>query len=949
MGWTPNRIYGLSILGWGGLKEPQEAGSVSFPALINNRSLIGIIIMKNKYFLSVCAFATLAISFILSCLPSIAVAASEFMPRPIYENVFTTKIYDQEVVLEKLKSKIETRTISDQELDKEMENALLKAKQECLGETILKQIEDKIQIYTENEQQSVRLNLLKCITTGMAASMAAVPLYALTPIGIGAVIRGLAVFASILPGISTTLTACFSSEKEIGLKKQIAELQKKAEFWMEGLDQENIRDFELDYIKKKRTITNEKLKAGIETALIEARKHQDIYSGGVIKGLLTGAILLPTAPKDLWSNRAVGSLETDFNNNTFFHGFSEKTRNELIKFANEIVYASRPQEIQNIPNRAVRYFYGPPGCGKTTCAEEIARFLNLSYFETTIIDAAELSKGNLLGTTCWTQNANVGWLAKPLLATDTSGKTYSNSILIINEFDKIFSTQSGASVGLSFLLDFLDPSKKSIESAFFGTDLDISRISVIITGNSELPHENALRSRLKNKIIEFPSFEPEKLKEIIRNHIPEEKKFWHIPENLQIELRNTDKKLSLGFGYDQNFLENYECEVLFNADPVFLNLDIYGLPRSSPRESFAEMRDVFNEWKLVADRVAKRCYDEAKVKDNEVATPQDWQTVVSLYKKAVLYGDTKESAFELGKYYKKEKNNALSKVWFEMAAKNGHVEAAYETGLSYDAASDEAKQWMMIAANKGHPGARRWMVAELSRSEKSEDLELASAYIEALLQAGTKGQADWENDLRSLHKLGIQFENIRLQDRANDCNLAAFKNGSVPALYKLVYQYFYQGKTRQSLISWKDKDQDKTQELHEFTNLGKLCCKLQTYSWNKSDESLLVNDDLSKVLERILSETNNNDIKYQSCCAGYNCLNATPADVGEYISADISYMIAVMLYYGNGTQYQSYVWFDISKNLNKELGNPNRYPPKLAKYPPKPGECMEMKFVAPSK
>lgn len=308
------------------------------------------------------------------------------------------------------------------------------------------------------------------------------------------------------------------------IDKGIQELKLEIQKYQNGVFCEPIKDLEEKYIFKKKLI-KEDLQYTIENNLINSRKP--LYPFPFIKQCIEEALNLPTEHKKLVTE----TLLTKFRNENFFKSFKPSTKTDLESTIVSIAQYSKKEPVGEIPVRGIYYFWGAPGIGKSRTAQELSKLMGLPFWRCSIRGASDLSQENLEGSSCLGPRANPGWLGSPLLAFeegDKSKKTYKNSVLILEDFDRILLDEQSGISSLAFILDYFDPLKKSFFSPYFNALIDISRINIVVTGNSPIPEDDekylALRERF-TRIIEFFPFESKKKSEILtdfakicRNH-----------------------------------------------------------------------------------------------------------------------------------------------------------------------------------------------------------------------------------------------------------------------------------------------------------------------------------------------------------------------------------------------------------------------------------------------
>ncbi len=332
-----------------------------------------------------------------------------------------------------------------------------------------------------------------------------------------------------------------------GLETEILHIQSEMEELQRGLRSEPIAKQEEFYVLHKRFI-NKDLQQSIADALIQARKPCMSFFN--LKDFVDEALALPYEHKQLLSlNDSSIDLLTKydcFDTSEFFQKFSYETKMSLKKIIAEICYDSIAPEDSIVPLKKFYYLWGNPGIGKSHAARKLVEdILDLPYQEVCIRTGSELTQENLEGSTWYRPNANLGWIIRPFMAKNSTGKRYKNPVLIINDFDRVLLGQSTGALG--FLLDYLDGIKKEFHSPYFKSLIDIKRLSIIITGNKPIPEGDggptdqyaALRTRVQ--IIQFAEFTTETSQQILGNYITTLMEHYHFSQ----ELSNTENKMQL--------------------------------------------------------------------------------------------------------------------------------------------------------------------------------------------------------------------------------------------------------------------------------------------------------------------------------------------------------------------------------------------------------------------
>lgn len=231
-----------------------------------------------------------------------------------------------------------------------------------------------------------------------------------------------------------------------------------------------------------------------------------------IKDKIMWAIKLPyrkqTIP--LLADKTNESI-SNYCNNTYaqldaeIYGMKE-AKMRIIQALNDRIY--------NPTSRSLLALKGKPGVGKTKLAKIIAKVAGRPF--------DKISLGGAIDSTIFKGSDNVWSGAAPsMLLQILSRVKYSNAVILLDEFDKLASTDRGIEVQNS-LLHVLDPSQnKEFQDAFLNEfPHDISNIWFIPAMNDDANISSALRDRLD--IIEIPSYTRDDMVQIIKLHtLPE--------------------------------------------------------------------------------------------------------------------------------------------------------------------------------------------------------------------------------------------------------------------------------------------------------------------------------------------------------------------------------------------------------------------------------------------
>ena len=319
----------------------------------------------------------------------------------------------------------------------------------------------------------------------------------------------------------TQLNTAHNKELEILLKYHIL---------LEGIEEEEVYNYEREYIKKKRYFNNA-LQDSIEEALILARGPTKPF--GNIIGFIKEAISLPFTLKRLISLDSQDDIQKqiykklqEFDKKAEFsileHSVKEELKNLLFQFYISSLSSSDGFKDSNYSTRVLCYFYGNAGAGKSETAINLCKFIGINYDVIALRGPKDLEQVCLEGASWDSFQSNIGSIIRPFIKKD---ETHLNAVLIINDFDRVLMEQSVPSaIALGFLLDFLDPQKKEFWSPYFKAPINIRHLSVIITGNAEIPKEGELanaykplKSRLRE--VKFPEFSEHSIRIVLKEHL----------------------------------------------------------------------------------------------------------------------------------------------------------------------------------------------------------------------------------------------------------------------------------------------------------------------------------------------------------------------------------------------------------------------------------------------
>lgn len=633
--------------------------------------------------LKVLRFCFFFLSF-LYAFSSIVLAFLGDDERPNFNNVFTSKIYKQDQILdnnpELTKSKYDEMLLDNLYKEKELflrEGSLHYLKDRCnLLERHIYFLTLRVQLDNQllalNQTSEKLQDILKSVGTAMTLDGTRAPMVITHTV------------AGII-GISTTLTTLYEKEKfneycplpeVMSICREMQTLESKIEQRLNALKHEPIKNLEELYVKRKRFLPS-KRQTILEDILLKARSV-DFITTQMTTFRVRSTLALPLKPKTLIKGKNINELREEklkkFNENSFFKNFNNTIKEDLETKLIQIINASLAPKETNVNLKKCFYFQGNPSCGKTTLAAKFAEFLELPYLRKSVTDSSLLEEQKLYGGTWFfSTEASLGLLAQTLLSGfQKGGRSYSNSVLILDDFDRIL--DSPTSSAFRFLLNLLDPDTKTFFSPFFDEDIDISRLIIIITGNGtlsekstinksppgsyeEAPNDDfsALRTRLQ--LVHLPDFTQEQERTILTSFLNEDLlPHCQIPDFYKAKYYRNKNKITLTIKSEEN--KKYGLTSMLE----------YTIPLSEATRkiSLREKKEILESELVKFQR--KQYVDIKSLYEKEM---EKEPTLDSLQNFAV-WGHP-EAAFNLGKILLKS-NPEAAKLWHTRALKNGYTE-----------------------------------------------------------------------------------------------------------------------------------------------------------------------------------------------------------------------------------------------------------------------------------
>ena len=454
----------------------------------------------------------------------------------MYEDVFTTEIYDQRSVHSKLSSDISKEYYAER-----MTTDLYNRKKASIRRTVILRYQNKLEQLNNSLDTSVGHNVSSHFYKDI--------------VGLGrSALESIPVVGGIFGWFTDKAVEAdddyrsMTKSQAANMQKEIRELENQIHVLEIGIRDESIAKEEEQYVVKKREMSVE-LQEVIEDALIQSRKR-----GGMamfnLRDFIGEALLLPTGHKKILVNPDdsqdlnLRHLLHKFDEDQFFRNLNQTLQYQLKSILTELFYASLSDDLTEASLKHFYYFYGEPGIGKSESARRLMNLAGLPYYEAYVRVESDLSQENLEGSVYYRPNSTIGWLIRPFMEKDTEGKTSQNAGLIINDFDRVLLDGGPrAKAALGFLLDYLDPTKKSFYSPYFKSNIDISRMSIFITANKPIPVDGdgindqyaALISRLE--ILQFQPPSSAVLEDILLKHSKDVFRLYNIEDNRRLKNR----------------------------------------------------------------------------------------------------------------------------------------------------------------------------------------------------------------------------------------------------------------------------------------------------------------------------------------------------------------------------------------------------------------------------
>jgi len=317
------------------------------------------------------------------------------------------------------------------------------------------------------------------------------------------------------------------TNKEYFLKEQIKEINK--ELGVDAQREEEIEEFREKLEALKPHVEEDTFKEINKQLDRFARMHPDSADASQIQSYLEWVFELPfgkLTQKELKVKDVQEALDRD-------HFSLEKPKERIVEFFSVRELAEKRKIILEGNAGTILCFSGPPGVGKTSLANSIAKALGRPLVRIALGGLEDVNE--LRGHRRTYVGAMPGRLVQGLITAKSM-----DPVIVLDEIDKVGRSQRGDPTAV--LLEILDPEQnREYRDYYLNFDIDLSKAIFIATANDVGQIPAPLRDRME--FIEVSSYTPNEKLEIAKQYlIPQELKKHALKEE---EFEITDKALKL--------------------------------------------------------------------------------------------------------------------------------------------------------------------------------------------------------------------------------------------------------------------------------------------------------------------------------------------------------------------------------------------------------------------
>ncbi|BEG57424.1 ATP-dependent protease La [Helicobacter sp. NHP21005] len=297
--------------------------------------------------------------------------------------------------------------------------------------------------------------------------------------------------------------------KEYFLKEQLKQIQKEL-----GIDKQ--RDEEIqEYYQKLSAIepfitkeVHKEIKKQIERL---SRVHQDSSDVGILQNYIEWVLDIPFGQ---YSDKTLSIKEVEKQLNADHYSL-EKPKERIVEyFATMELMRLRKQENKETKG-TILCFYGPPGVGKTSLANSIAKAIERPLVRIALGGLEDVNE--LRGHRRTYLGSMPGRIVQGLIEAKKM-----DCVMVLDEIDKVDKSMRGDPA--SALLEILDPEQNtSFRDYYTNFNIDLSKVIFIATANDISTIPPPLRDRME--FISVSSYTPQEKEQIAINYlIPQELK-----------------------------------------------------------------------------------------------------------------------------------------------------------------------------------------------------------------------------------------------------------------------------------------------------------------------------------------------------------------------------------------------------------------------------------------
>ncbi|WP_205589469.1 endopeptidase La [Helicobacter labacensis] len=297
--------------------------------------------------------------------------------------------------------------------------------------------------------------------------------------------------------------------KEYFLKEQLKQIQKEL-----GVDKQ--RDEEIqEYTQKLSAIepfitkeVHKEIKKQIERL---SRIHQDSSDVGILQNYIEWVLDIPFGQYSQ-KKLSIKDVEKQLNAD---HYSLEKPKERIVEYFATMELLRLRQTESKETKGTILCFYGPPGVGKTSLANSIAKAIKRPLIRIALGGLEDVNE--LRGHRRTYLGSMPGRIVQGLIEAKKM-----DCVMVLDEIDKVDKSMRGDPA--SALLEILDPEQNtSFRDYYTNFNIDLSQVIFIATANDTTTIPPPLRDRME--FIAVSSYTPQEKEQIARNYlIPQELK-----------------------------------------------------------------------------------------------------------------------------------------------------------------------------------------------------------------------------------------------------------------------------------------------------------------------------------------------------------------------------------------------------------------------------------------